>query len=528
MKQGIASFICRVRRVLDPGIVWIGEHPLVILLVPSIWLLSQYLPVWKDLDVVARLLAAPSAINILHAPPICSLLARVPFWLIETLTLGTAPAIFAEQHPSMLAVQGLILLQHAALWIALLFRRVVSIFFLLLCPFNSAAAEDTTDFIRRMPGAAQDMGYTFGAEYTSEVFANVTGGFKTGATYDGLLKLSMRIDLAKVAGWNGATLYGSMFYPHGTGLTDSYTRDFNRLSNIDAYDSLRLFELWFQQKLFGDQVSIRIGQIAADQEFYQSSTATLFLNSCFGTFPTISFGTNLPIYPVGGLGARIDYGSTSSLKFRAALFDSNPGIQSMNDKHGTVFHLNPSAGLILIAEGVYQVAPTPANCGLVGTYTLGGYYDSRPYTGQFVHPGHHANGGLYGIIDQVVYREAPLVDEKSSNQGLSIFTSCSIAPRDRNLVSFYLDGGCNYLGLFPTRDNDVIGIAISYTKLTDDFVQGGKVIHSGHETVIEASYKFQLNQHFFLQPDLQLILHPGAVGAYPNTLVTGLRFDLTF
>jgi porin len=319
-----------------------------------------------------------------------------------------------------------------------------------------------------------------------------------------------------------------MLYPHGDGPTNGFTRDFNRVSNIDAYNTVRLFELWFQQQFCGDLFSIRIGQMSADQEFYQSTTSNLFINSCFGNFPTISFGTNLPIYPVGGLGARIDYRPSSSLTFRAGLFDSNPGFQGLNDKHGTRFHLNPSAGLILIAEGVYQIKPTKANRGLVGGYTLGGYYDSRQYTGDFVHPAHSANGGLYAIIDQIVYRAEPYIDEKSSKRGLSIFSSCAVTPSDRNLVSLYLDAGCNYLGLIPTRDKDIVGLAISYTKIGDDVVRNSRAVHSGYETVIEASYRIQLNEHLYLQPDAQFILHPGAFGEQPNALVGGLRFDFTF
>ena len=71
-----------------------------------------------------------------------------------------------------------------------------------------------------------------------------------------------------------------MLYPHGEGITDNYTGDFNRLSNIDAYDSVRLFELWFGQKFFADFFSIRIGQMSADQEFFQSASSNLFINSC--------------------------------------------------------------------------------------------------------------------------------------------------------------------------------------------------------------------------------------------------------
>ena len=410
-------------------------------------------------------------------------------------------------------------------------KRALFLAVFLLWGFQGANADDpgkSDNLFTQIHSTTEQKGVTFGVEYTGEFLGNLTGGIKTGVAYEGLLKVSLQLDLSKIACWNGATIYGSVFYPHGEGLTDRFTGDFNRLSSIDAYDSFRLFELWFQQKLGGDLFSIRIGQMSADQEFYQSTTANLFINSCFGTFPTISFGTDLPIYPVGGLGTRIDYRPSSSFTFRAGLFDSNPGIQNLNDKHGIAFHLNPSAGLILIAEGVYQVNPTPANRGLVGAYTVGGYYDSRQYTGDFVHPTHGTNGGAYAIVDQIVYRAEPYVDEKSSKRGLSIFSSCGVAPGDRNLVSLYADAGCNYVGLIPTRDNDIAGIAVSYTKIGNDVVTNGQAIRSGHETVIEGDYRIQINDHLYLQPVLQCILHPGAFGEHPNAVVSGMRFDFTF
>jgi porin len=393
---------------------------------------------------------------------------------------------------------------------------------------NADDASNRNDLFRQAHSAAEQKGVIFTAEYTGEVFGNLSGGIKTGATYESLLRVSLQLDLAQLVCWNGATIYGSMLYPPGKGLTDQYTGDFNRLSNIDAYDSVRLFELWFEQKFFGDFFSIRIGQMAADQEFFQSTSSNLFINSCFGTFPTIGFGTNLPIYPVGGIGGRIDCRPSNSLTFRAALFDSNPGIQNLDDKHGMRFHLNPNAGLIFIAEGVYQVKPVQANRGMVGTYTLGGYYDSRQFAGDFVHPTHSANGGLYAIIDQVIYRAEPYVDEKSGKRGLSVFTSCAVAPSDRNPVSLYLDIGCNYLGLLPCRADDIFGVAASYTKISGDVINSGSVVHSGHETVIEGSYRLQLNHHLYLQPDIQYIFHPGAFGDHSNAFVSGLRFDVTF
>ncbi len=119
MHQKLLSFSSHTRRALELALEWIGKHPLAAVVVPSIWLFIRYQPFWKDVDAVAQLIAAPGSLNILHSPPIYCFLARLPFWLTDTLTHGTAPAIFSEQNPSSLAVWVLIFFQHAGLWLAL-------------------------------------------------------------------------------------------------------------------------------------------------------------------------------------------------------------------------------------------------------------------------------------------------------------------------------------------------------------------------------------------------------------------------
>src|SRR5258708_22744268 len=119
MHQQLLSFCSRVRRSLKLAIEGIGQHPLVIIVLPSIWLFIRYKPFWKDGDVVAQLITAPGSFNILHSPPIYCFLARLPFWLTDTLTQGVAPPIFSEQHPSLLAVRVLIFFQHIGLCLAL-------------------------------------------------------------------------------------------------------------------------------------------------------------------------------------------------------------------------------------------------------------------------------------------------------------------------------------------------------------------------------------------------------------------------
>jgi porin len=391
-----------------------------------------------------------------------------------------------------------------------------------------AGTTKDADFLTQVHSWSEDKGVTFSGEYTGEVLSNLSGGIKEGTIYEGLLKLTLQLDLKKIVGWNGASIFASALYPHGNGLSKQYTGDFNILSSIDAYDSLRLFEFWFQQKLFGDKMSIRIGQMSADLEYYQSAWANIFINSCYGTFPTISMGTNLPIYPFGGLGARVDYYPTPSTFLRAAVFDSNPGDPATNDQHGTRFHLSPSAGLIVIAETGYLVTPSSANQGRQESYTIGAYYDSRQFTGSFVDPAHHSNGGFYAIVDRLLYRKTPYVNEQSSLSGLGGFASLSYAPADGNQVSFYADCGLNFNGLFPGRDSDVLGLALSYTKISSDYLVNNIPVHAGHETVLEATYRLVVNNRIYIQPDFQCIFDPGAFKHRPNVVVAGVRYDVSF
>ena len=119
MHQQLTGFYSRFRQIFKLAIERVGRHPSVIIVFPSIWLFIHYKPFWKDVDVVTQLITAPGSLNILHSPPIYCFLARLPFWLTDTLRQGAASPILAEQHPSLLAVWVLILFQHIGLWLAL-------------------------------------------------------------------------------------------------------------------------------------------------------------------------------------------------------------------------------------------------------------------------------------------------------------------------------------------------------------------------------------------------------------------------
>ena len=62
MHQRLLWFYLRIRPILELVIDWIGKHPLIIIVFPSIWLFIRYKPFWKDVDVVAQLIVAPGSL----------------------------------------------------------------------------------------------------------------------------------------------------------------------------------------------------------------------------------------------------------------------------------------------------------------------------------------------------------------------------------------------------------------------------------------------------------------------------------
>ena len=143
---------------------------------------------------------------------------------------------------------------------------------------------------------------------------------RQGAVGEGRLELFANVDLAKALGLSGLIFHANAYQIHGEGLTSHYLGNLITVSNIEAPPSTRLFDLWLQQSLFDDTVSLRVGQIAADDEFFVSQYAPLFISSTFG-WPAI-MGINLPsggpAYPVARPGARARVALSSDVSLQAA------------------------------------------------------------------------------------------------------------------------------------------------------------------------------------------------------------------
>jgi porin len=404
-----------------------------------------------------------------------------------------------------------------------------------------------------------DYGVEVFGGYTVEVWGNTTGGLERGAVYTGLLDFGVSVDLEKAIGWTGASVSTKWLWLSGQDASEDLVGNLLTISNIAGFNTLRMLELWFQQNLLEDKISLRVGQIAADSEFVISDYAGLFLNATFGwpPFAYLNLPEGGPGYPMGTLGTRLALNPLDWFTFQAAAFQGNVFAQNVN-RHGFRWRLDAGTGYTFLNEAQFRWNHRDDETGLAGQFKAGAWMQTGSSADALADTTASGNYGFYAILDQMFFREpdgevpapvgqskdgktvvdgkadkdfkAPVTYEKSE-QGLGGFGRIAFAESDRNFVNFYFDVGLTYRGLIPGRDDDTLGVAFAYAQLSNGARQslrdeGSRPI--GAEMVLEVTYQAQITKWLIIQPDLQYILNPGATSDSANALVVGARAAVTF
>jgi porin len=119
--------------------------------------------------------------------------------------------------------------------------------------------------------------------YASEVFANVSGGMKQGPLTTVSFCRRWIWTWTKLLGWRGTSFRVSMIQGHGPSLSSGWVGNIMGVSGVIAVPpATRLYNLWLEQQLFGDLLSVRAGIMNVDAEFLTSETASLFMNTTSG------------------------------------------------------------------------------------------------------------------------------------------------------------------------------------------------------------------------------------------------------
>jgi porin len=413
----------------------------------------------------------------------------------------------------------------------------------------------------------KEHGVLLSATEIGEVLANVTGGQKTGALFDGRLELDLDLDLGQLVGLENTVLHVNAYQIHGRGLsTNNLDGNILTPSSIEAERTIRLFDLWLERGLFDNALSVRLGQIAADDEFVISQYAGGLVNSTFG-FPAIlaeALPGGGPEYPLATPGIRVKGALSNTFSLQAAIFNGNPdgsvgtADQEASDLSGTNFDTDVTP--FMIAE----VAYTPAGGGEAPaqgtTYKFGAWYQGGDFydlgvdgrgrslaspASSGIARHHDGEYGFYGIADLLLYR-VPGTDD----HGLGAFLRIGGAPGDRNFVNFYIDGGLAYKGPIEGRGDDVVSFGVAYAGVSAQAEQlvgdlqrigakaGAPFRTPDYEGVIELNYQATLAPWWSVQPDMQMVLHPTPAVVRPtvatplprmgDAFILGLRTSVKF
>ena len=386
-------------------------------------------------------------------------------------------------------------------------------------------------------------GIGVGGYYYGETFYN-WGGFDQGGEYDGVLELYMNVDMKKAIGWSGLCFFANGYQIHGNSITAANIGSLMPVSNLEATDATRLFELWFEQHMFNDKVTVKFGQLAADAEFVISEGGGYFLNGTWG-WPSITAAdlpSGGPAYPLATPGVRVAINPNDKWGLMVAVYNGDPAPKCRSDDpqicnpHGLDFELDDPP--LLMVEGKYSYNPN----GLAGTVKLGGWN----HFGEFYHQRFDSGGaliavtgddgrpldhdwGLYGIIDQLIWR----VPGSEEAKGVGVFARFIGAPADRNLIDFYFDGGVTFTGMFRKRPNDALAVGFAYTNISNQVsaydVDFGEPVARNYESLVEICYTLQINDGWSVQPNFQYIWQPGGgVHGQENATVVGARTTIGF
>jgi porin len=391
--------------------------------------------------------------------------------------------------------------------------------------------------------ALSKRGFDITINYLGETLGMLSGGFRQGVSYEHRIELSIDTDLDKLLGWNGASLHATFYQiGHANRLPAAeYVGSIADPSNIEAVPATRLFTAWYQKNFFNDKVSLRVGQIAADDEFLISPTAGNLINSTFG-YATILAANQLqggPVYPLATPGIRLQLKPTEEITLLSAVFSGAPagdnciGLPQQCNHYGTTF--STSGGALWMEELQYGINQAKDAKGMPGVYKLGGWYATTSFpdlhfgldaTGAAVSLASPAstfplmrqgNWGIYGVADQMIWRA------QKGPQSLNAFLRTGFSPGDRNLVASYIDGGLGLKAPLPGRDDDVLTFGVAYSQISSDAsaLDRDTQLFSGaffpvrdREIVLELDYSLQLAPWWTIQADLQQIIHPG--GSVPD------------
>ena len=381
--------------------------------------------------------------------------------------------------------------------------------------------------------------------YTAEGSAEFSGGERRGVNYLGNLHLQLTVDMNKLLGWPGATVFLDGLSIHGFDPSN-LAGDIQGVSGNAGPTEWTLEEGWIQQNFFNNRFSMLAGRYDINSEFYRVHAADLFFNSSFGLgaeFAKTGPGLLGPsMFPDTALGIRVEGKPLESLILRVAILDGVPV-----DRPGGWNAFAPGDGWLLVGEVAYLYRPRQTddsqppprryligrNAGLppykaklaVGVWR---YTASFPDLSEVRANGspviHNGSSGGYVIGETTLYGD-------DAGREIRAFEQVGIADQRMNQFNLYIGAGVTAKGFVPNRKDDQFGFAVASARNGSHYMDAQSILGqpaNRAETSLELAYMAQVKSWLTIEPDLQYVINPSTDPHRANALIGLVRFQLSF
>jgi porin len=405
-----------------------------------------------------------------------------------------------------------------------------------------------------------DSGVAISASYTNNIAGNPVGGTSAGFTYCDNVSFGLELDFEKLANWHGLTLIVSGLNRAGSNLSQQNIGNQFTVQQVYGGQTAMFYALDLEQKFLDDKVALKVGRFATGDDFGSSPLYWLYMNNGIDGNPqALPVNTQFSAYPWAVWAARLRINPSPEWN---ALFGAYQVSSRVFNPvyHGLDWSIRSDDGILLISQfgwtpefakkpvtvdsvpdgksvasgknvvspkSFKSVTPHTEMKGLPGHYWFGVYYSPWQFA-QFGSSDTATNSyGFYWHADQMVWQESP-----GSDQGLTLWSSFVFSPQ-QNIAKlpFQANAGIVYKGLIPTRDNDFSMLGFVYGKFSKNYARTVEAAGNGYpqyEIVLEATYRINLSQFVYFQPDLQYVINPGGTGNIQNALVLGAQMGVTF
>ena len=291
----------------------------------------------------------------------------------------------------------------------------------------------------------------------------------------------------------------------------------------DGDRSLYIAQLWYEQNVIRNKLWLKFGfldyQTIVDRNVFANNEDKQFMNQALDDNPLLPLNI--------GLGAALTYKPCDWFTLITGIGDAFGS--SRKGGFSTAFH-GPRR-FVWFTETAFHVkwSALLGRGPLDGNYRFGVVYDPRPRT-VFAPLGtdpafidERGNDfGYYVNFDQRLYKENVIDD-----QGLGWFLRYGFRHGDINQVQNFWSTGFAYQGLIPSRDRDVLGIAVFQSipsRRFNDRVNS----RAEAETGFEMFYAMEITRWLVITPDIQYISSPGIDSSLDDAVVLGIRARISF